>query len=338
VQIEPVDPRDETAFAEWFGVAAAVEQHERPGEPGWTLHEQRESSVAGLQPDADTRKVLLVAREAAEAVGIARLGLPQRDNLHSAEVLLMVHPDARRRGIGRALDREVERRAAEAGRTTLIGHADEPPGWEGESPGRLGALALGWQVVQTEVRRDIDLPLDAERVAELERTCRPRASGYEIRTWWDRCPDDLVDDRAELARQMSTDVPLDGLDWREEVWDADRIRRGEAVTAAMGRTVVAAGAVHLPTGRMVAFTDIGIGRADPRRAFQWETLVSGPHRGRRLGTLLKVAALHELSRGSPQTQFLTCWNARENAPMIAVNDTLGARVNGQLAILQRSLG
>jgi hypothetical protein len=34
---------------------------------------------------------------------------------------------------------------------------------------------------------------------------------------------------------------------------------------------------------------------------------------------------------------ISTWNARENAPMIAVNDLLGARVNGGLAILQRVL-
>jgi hypothetical protein len=31
------------------------------------------------------------------------------------------------------------------------------------------------------------------------------------------------------------------------------------------------------------------------------------------------------------------WNAQENAPMIAVNDLLGARVNGRLAIIQKVL-
>lgn len=338
MQIEELDPRGEAAFAEWFAVVQAVEQHERPGEPGWMLHEQREISLAGTLPDADVRRVLLAARDGGEVLGIARTAMPQRDNLHSCELVLMVHPDARRRGIGRALDAEVERRSRAEGRTTLISHADEPPGDEGRSAGRLGALALGWEVCQTEVRRDIDLPLDAQRVAELEATCRPYAEDYEIRTWWDRCPDELVDDRAELARQMSTDVPLDGLDWQEEVWDAERVRRNEALAAAMDRSVVAAGAVHRPTGRMVAFTDIGLARTDVRRAFQWETLVSAPHRGRRLGTLLKLAALQELSWTSPGTTFLSCWNAQENTPMIAVNDALGARVNGQLAILQRTLG
>jgi hypothetical protein len=192
-------------------------------------------------------------------------------------------------------------------------------------------------VVQQEVRRDIDLPLPASRVERLERTCRPAATGYGLRVWQDRCPDELVDDLAELMRQMSTDVPKDEMDWREEVWDRARVRRNEALSLDMDRTFVAAGAVHEASGRMIAFTAMGGPRSEPARAYQWETLVSADHRGHRLGALVKLAALQELSARSPGTRFITTWNAQENAPMIAVNDLLGARVHGRLVVLQKVL-
>jgi hypothetical protein len=88
---------------------------------------------------------------------------------------------------------------------------------------------------------------------------------------------------------------------------------------------------------MVAFTAMGWPRSQPARAYQWETLVSAGHRGHRLGTLVKLAALQELSARSPGTRFITTWNAQENAPMIAVNDLLGARVNGRLVVAQKVL-
>jgi hypothetical protein len=88
---------------------------------------------------------------------------------------------------------------------------------------------------------------------------------------------------------------------------------------------------------MIAFTTMGWPRSRPERAYQWETLVSKDHRGHRLGTLVKLAALQELAVRSPGTRFITTWNAQENAPMIAVNDQLGARVNGRLAVLQQVL-
>ncbi len=190
--------------------------------------------------------------------------------------------------------------------------------------------------MQQEVRRDIDLPLPA-RVEELERACRPYAADYSVRVWQDGCPEDLVDDLAELMRQMSTDVPKDEMDWREEVWDGPRVRRTEGRSLAMDRSWIGAGAVHEASGRMIAFTTMGVPRSQPERAYQWETLVSADHRGHRLGTLVKLAGLHELAAGSPRTRVISTWNAKENAPMIAVNDLLGARVNGRLAVLQKVL-
>ena len=337
LQVVPVDPSDEPAFAAWFAVVQAAERHDRPDEPGWLLHEQRATSLDGSRPDADTAHVLLGARDGDRVVGAARLELPRRDNLHLCELELAVHPSARRRGVARALQAEVERLAREHGRTTLLGFADEPPGQEGRSGNRAAAQALGYAVVQQEVRRDVDVPLPAARVEELERDCRPHAAGYAVRVWQDGCPEELVADLAELMRQMSTDVPKDEMDWREEVWDAARVRRNEGLSLAMDRSWVAAGAVHEATGRMVAFTTMGWPRSQPERAYQWETLVSAEHRGHRLGTLVKLAALQELAARSPGTRFITTWNAQENAPMIAVNDRLGARVNGRLAVLQKVL-
>lgn len=333
-----IDPRDDAAFAGWFAVLEAAERHDRPDETGSLLHEQQRLGVDATSPDADARRVFLVAAVDGRVVGAARAELPRRDNLHLVEMELAVLPSARRRGVGRRLAEAVEGLAREAGRTTVLGFTDEPPGQEGRSAGRLAMTALGYAVVQQEVRRDIDLPLDPVRVARLERACRPRAADYVVRTWWDHVPDDLVDDRAELSRQMSTDVPKDQVDWREEVWDAARVRRNEDLSASMGRTHVAAGAVHVPSGRLVAFTDMGVARSAPQRAYQWDTLVSQAHRGRRLGTLVKLAALQELAARCPQTAVISTWNAQENAPMIAVNDALGARVNGIEAVLQRMVG
>lgn len=333
VEIVEVDPRDDAAFGQWFAVVEANDRFERPGEPNWLLHEQKQASLS----DEDSHKQVLAVLDGGRAVAAARVELPLTDNRHLCEHVLVVHPDARRRGIGRLLDEEVVRRARKADRDTVLTMCDEPPGSEGRSAGRLAALALGYQVAQQEARRDIDLPLDGDRVRELEQTCAPYAVDYELRTWWDRCPDDLAEDCARLHQAMSTDVPKDEMDWREEVWDVDRLRRNEQQTTASDRTYVGAGAVHRPSGRMVAFTTMGIPRSVPERAYQWETLVTREHRGHRLGMLVKLAALQELHARLPETRFISTWNARENAPMIRVNDALGARVNGGIASLQKRL-
>ena len=328
-----MDPRDGAAFAAWFAVVEASDRFERPDEPNWLLNEQQQASL----DDSDARHVLLAARLDGRVVGAVRMDLPQRDNLHLCETTFTVHPDARRRGVGRALDDELVRRVRADGRTTILSYCDVPPGWEGTAPGPLGAVALGYAVVQEEVRRDIHLPLDPERVDHLERTCGPLATAYDIRSWWDRCPDALVDDVAGLTAALSVDAPKADMDWRAEVWDAARYRRDERLTAEMDRSCVGAAAVERSTGRAVAFTRMAFPRSEPSRAYQWETLVSREHRGHRLGVLVKLAALQALAARAPAPAYVTSWNAEENAPMIAVNDALGARINGRLPIVQKVL-
>lgn len=77
-----------------------------------------EKVVPGLR--SGTRRVL-VAREGSRIVGTVQLDLAVPPNQrHRAEVVkLLVHPDARRRGIARALMVAVEPMAQAAGRTLL---------------------------------------------------------------------------------------------------------------------------------------------------------------------------------------------------------------------------
>lgn len=325
MEVREVDPYDQAQVAAWFAVVDARQQADRPGEPGWLAHEQRALLQHGARPDSDDRCVALVAVEGDEVVSAARLDVPMRDNTHLCELMLLTHPRRLRRGGGRLLAVEAERRARELGRTTLTATSEELPGEEGRS------------AEQVEVRRDIDLPLDPTVVVRLAAAAAQHAADYDVRTWRDAVPEDLLDDQAHLHRRMSTDVPTAGMDWREEEWDAARVRREEQLVREMDRTCFAAAAVHRPTGRAVAYTTVGIARTEPRRAHQWDTLVLREHRGHRLGTLVKLACLQRLVAESPETRVISTWNAAENAPMIRVNDTLGARVNGQLVNWQKRL-
>lgn len=67
-------------------------------------------------------RILLVALENETVIGSAQLELASRPNgLHRAEVMkVMVHTRHRRKGIGMALMRDVEGKALELNRTTLV--------------------------------------------------------------------------------------------------------------------------------------------------------------------------------------------------------------------------
>ncbi|MCW2681837.1 MAG: N-acetyltransferase, GCN5-related protein [Frankiales bacterium] len=55
------------------------------------------------------------------------------------------------------------------------------------------------------------------------------------------------------------------------------------------------------------------------------------HRGHRLGALVKAAVLRDVARQLPQVRRITTINEEGNAPMVAVNESLGFRPAGQLS-------
>jgi GNAT superfamily N-acetyltransferase len=332
VDVQVIDPRDDEAFGDWFAVADTSRRDSWPGEPGWLPVEVR---AQALDDGGDGRAELLAATdETGRVVGAARCDFPLRDNTHLVSSELSVHPAHRRRGAGRALLATIEGRARADGRTVSLLEHDEPTGRA--TPGREFARAHGYECAQVDHRRDLTLPVDPARLVRLEEECLPRANGYRIVTWQDRCPDEYVDDRALLGRRISTDAPMGDLAVEEEQWDAARVRRREAQLKSQDRTAVVAGAVD-PSGRLVAVTDIHFPNGAPEKAYQWDTVVLGEHRGHRLGTLVKIANLRLLAAVSPSTTSIATWNAEDNSYMVAVNDTLGFRVVGSALEWQKHL-
>jgi GNAT superfamily N-acetyltransferase len=321
MEVGEVDPGDRAAFDEWFAVVEASVAARWPGRPGWLPDELRGPA---LDPDGPFRTVLLAAREGGRAVGAAWVELPLHDNPHLAQVTLEVHPARRRRGAGRALVGAVERLAAADGRRVVFGWEEERLGPAG-SPAVPLAEGLGYAMVLEQLRRELEVPFDEARAAALESGARPHAGGYEIVTL-EAWPEEWLADRAAFGRHMSTDPPLGGLALDAEAWGAERVRSHERRIEAMGRRVTVAAAVDRATGRPVAFSELTVSRAVPEIAYQWDTLVLPSHRGHRLGLLVKVANLRRLGEISPETRTVVTWNARDNEPMIAVNEALGARV------------
>lgn len=98
-------------------------------------------------------------------------------------------------------------------------------------------------------------------------------SAYVIETVWDTLPEGWLENRALLARRISTDAPMGDLDLDEEDWDADRVREQWARGRAQGRRSVESVARHLKSDRLVGFTDLMISAATPNLGYQADTLV-----------------------------------------------------------------
>ena len=325
VQLAEIGP-DDYLFPAWCEVLAAGQRADRPDEPPRPASDHVALGRQLVSPGGSRDGTHRAAVVDGAVVGALRLLLPLKDNLTVAVVDVAVHPEHRRRGIGTMLLAEGVRLAAAVSRTELIAEIDEP---RTGGPGRAFALRHGWTCDLLETRRDLVLPPDEARLSALEAEARRAAAGYEVRTWRDRTPDELLDERAVLEQRITTDAPHGDLPVEEERWDGERIREYEASHVARGRTVLSAGA--LKDGRLVAFTDLQVPLAQPERAHQGGTLVLREHRGHRLGALVKVAVLRELAATLPMVRRISTYNSDTNTPMVAVNEALGFRPAGQLS-------
>src|SRR3546814_15389574 len=94
-----------------------------------------------------------------------------------------------------------------------------------------------------------------------------------------------------MKSRMVTDAPAAGLEFDEEVWDAERLRRHERVYLDAGRPMLVTAAQHVDSGELVAFNELVIGTARAAAPHQEDTLVLADHRGPRPGMLVQVPGL-----------------------------------------------
>jgi hypothetical protein len=128
------------------------------------------------------------------------------------------------------------------------------------------------------------------------------------------------------------------MDWEGEDWDAARVREEEQTMARGGVQSAVTAALHSATGELVAYTVLNWRPGVPASIAQQDTLVTAKHRGRRLGTLIKVANLRRAQGRWPSARSVLTWNASENQHMLAINIALGFRPAGYEGEWQKRLG
>lgn len=220
MHIEPLDTADDA------GVDAAVRlraeghaadfPHDPKFCPSWAIGQIK-------APLPGSRHEWWLAQDGRTLAGVLLVEFPELDNVGTALVEVTVHPGSRRRGVGTALVEHAKARAVANGRKVVIAESVLGGGPEaflrvhGATPGLVDHRQR--LVITQEARADWDLLLgDAS----------PHADGYTIVRWRDAVPDEYQDGMAYLTARMSTDIPLDQLEWGPESWDAQRIRSADA--------------------------------------------------------------------------------------------------------------
>jgi GNAT superfamily N-acetyltransferase len=288
---------------------------------------------------------VFLARLDGSVVGSGTLTLPLSENTTTAGVDVLVDAGYRRRGIGSGILEVLEQEARERDRVSFDAFCAEPlrlliPGGELleaksgtggvplESASTRFALNHGYSLEQVETNSTLALPVGEALLQDLEAQATQRAAGYSFMGWQDRCPDELVDLFAKLKSLMSTEVPIAGLGWEGEEWDANRVRLEESTWLAGGIASTVAVARHNSTGELAAYTTLTHREATPGMVYQEDTLVAPGHRGHGLGMLVKIANLRRIEKLWPDATSVMTWNANENQHMLAINIALGFKPSG----------
>jgi len=260
----------------------------------------------------------------------------QGDAVSTAWLQVNVHPDYRRRGIGRALADRVEGLAVDEGKEKIHVYAASSPA-EGPrlSPtsgvGSLPAdgretrflLARGYTLGQIERGSRLALPVDPRLLAERRAIAEAASTDYRVRLWVNVAPVELLEDLALLVTRMSTDVPTGGVEEDEDLWTVERWLEHEKQQESSPRKIVYAAAEHIASGRLAGYTELNVPAETERKVDQGDTIVLKEHRGHRLGMLLKVANIQHLEEQFPGHPSIVTFNAEENRYMLDVNEAVG---------------
>ncbi|WP_020574555.1 GNAT family N-acetyltransferase [Actinopolymorpha alba] len=317
MNLERLDAFNESAVRDAMALDEAARAVDEPHDPPMSLPSYTGSLRHGWDGEPGERWLL---RDGGQVIGALGVHFPQRDNTHKASLGVVVHPDHRRQGLGRALFEDGLARVRAAGRRLVTSGSLDAP-----APSAF-AEAMGYTKASVEVQRRQDLAgIDHDRVAKLLAEAREAARDYTLLRFVGAIPDELVDEVATLTGAIN-DAPTDDLDVEDEIFDRARIRGFEAAQAASARQLYRLVVRQGTDGPLAGHTIVGAATDIPAWAWQYDTAVLREHRGHRLGLLLKAEMMAWLAEAEPSVRWLDTWNAESNAHMIGINEALGYQI------------
>ena len=310
--VEPFHPEtaSERDYDQVFQVESAAFALDMPEDPP-----TERSVVEGRirVPQAEYGRCLYWAcRYEGSIVGFGLVALMPEENSHNALVRIVVHPDFRRRGVGRQLLAEALPAIHAEGRTQVLG-----AGLKVGAPGAEWTVGLGFRETMRMVLLVIEPSMVESALWDVS-----DAAGYRIERWQGHAPDDLVEAFAR-ARRAIEDVPHATGSYEHPDWDAGRVRKAEQELADRNveqRVVVA---VETDSGAIAAITEIMIFPHRKTWAYQGDTAVLSQYRGNGLGRSVKAAMLRWLEEDGGQIGRIYTTTGVTNVHMIRINKEVG---------------
>lgn len=227
---------------------------------------------------------------------------------------VLVHPEARHRGLGRALVAAAARRAYSDGIASLGVEA------VGDTPAVTFWERIGFQCAYIEMR--YLLALTGVDWSKLEQVAGTLPTGYRVEYHPGGLPDPLLE-RYAAAKAVRQESDLGDLELRPSSYDAKRLAESLETLNRRGMKPYLVLALQEETGTVAALTEVVVPAQHPTRADQYDTIVVPAHHGRGLERAIKARMLLELRTAEPQLVDVQTWNALEQDPISPVNAELG---------------
>jgi len=322
MRILPLDPSDAGTVRACHEIHAAAVRADDSPEPTRSVTAFR-TRLTRSRSGSRTQVWFMPGAKAGTVAAWCRAELSTQENQNLALLDLVVDPARRRGGLGTALLRHAAGEAAADGRGCLRGTVQE--GSAGEAFARQAGATQG----MTDIRRVLELrAIPAGAVASLRESGEKAAAGYSLVRWEGLTPDARLDQVAALRNALN-DAPRDA-SVEGSAWDARRVREhADAYVARSGMRRYSLAAVHDASGEMAALTMLSVDPGVPDWGLQAFTAVARPHRGHRLGLLVKAAMMEWLMAAEPRLERILTENASSNRHMIAINEELGYQVWGR---------
>lgn len=289
-----------------------------PDDPRW--HDTMLREYLAVTMPGQRRLCWLVEESPGDAAtGKRVLGLADILLLGETGILqVLVHPDARRKGIGRMLLGTLLARAHKEGLASVAVEAI------GGTPAADFFEAAGFHCAYVEMRSvlslaGVDWPALGEMAAAI-------GSGYRLEYHTGTLPDELIEPYAEAK-----EVVRDGADGdpRPGSYDPEQLRASLATLNGRGMRPHMVVAIHEPSGTVAGLTEVVTPVQHPGRADQYDTIEVPDHRGYGIARAIKARMLFELRSAEPGLREVQTWNAPDNEFLLKVNGELGFQPDRQ---------
>jgi GNAT superfamily N-acetyltransferase len=229
-------------------------------------------------------------------------------------VELLIHPAARRSGLGH------EMLATAAKRVYHEGFSSVGVEVVGGTPAHRFFESVGFVREYVETRSVLRLAnVDWLSLGEMARGI---GAGYRVEFYTGGPPDDLIEQYAKAKAEVR-ELDEGDLDLRPSSYDPQRLRDSLDCLHRRGMQPYIVLAIHEKTGAVAGLTEVVVPAQHPTRADQYDTIVVQDHRGYGIDRAIKSRMLFELRSAEPKLTEVQTWNAQANESMLKVNAELG---------------